>query len=61
MKPNATIPAMTPMFRDFDGALITFAYDIRAYVKIIPEDIQVSEVLYKGFWYTIDTAKVRFD
>lgn len=58
---NATIPAMTRMFRDKDGATVKFSSDIRVYARILQEDIQITEVKYKGVWYTTETVNVKFD
>jgi hypothetical protein len=61
MRTNATIPAMTQMFRDKDGQAVKFSQSIRVYAKILKEDIEVTEVLYNKVWYTVNTSSVQFD
>lgn len=61
MRTNATIKAMTQMFRDLDGQAVKFAYNIRVYARIIQDDIGVTEVLYNKVWYTVNTESVQFD
>ena len=61
MRTNATIKAMVQLFRDSDGKAVKFAYSIRVFARIIRDDIEVTEVLYKGVWYTANTNQVDFD
>lgn len=61
MRANATIPAMTQLFRDKDGQAVKFSKSIRVYARIIAEDIEISEVLYNGVWYTANTSDILFD
>lgn len=57
---NAIIPAGARCFRDKDGAIVYFAHDIKVYAKILLNDIEVTEFRYKGLWYTVDTAFVKW-
>jgi len=58
---NATVAVMAIMYRDSDGAKVQFSTAIRVYARILREDIEVTEVLYRKVWYTANTNDVLFD
>lgn len=57
---DAIIPKGVQFFPDGSMQAVSFGKDTQVKARIIAEDIQVTEFIYKGKWYTIDTNKVRW-